>query len=209
MLDLQVFYEFIPMDSFGKENQPVYTIDQVEKGVNYALVISTGCGLWRYIIGDTIQFTCLNPYKVIITGRTKHYINAFGEEVIVNNAENALRVACSATNAVVKEFTAGPIFMEGHEKGAHEWVIEFDRCPDDLEYFTDILDEQLCAENSDYEAKRFKNTTLRRPVVHAVPEGTYYKWMQSTGKLGGQNKVPRLSNGREYIEAILKATKYK
>lgn len=209
MLDLQVFYEFIPMDSFGTEHQRVYTIDQVEKGINYALVITTGCGLWRYIIGDTVQFTSLSPHKVIITGRTKHFINAFGEEVIVNNAENALRVACEATNAVVKEYTAGPIFMEGHEKGAHEWVIEFERSPVDLEHFIDILDEQLCAENSDYEAKRFRNTTLRRPVVHAVPEGTYYKWMQSRGKLGGQNKVPRLSNNREFIEAILKATKYK
>lgn len=208
MLDLQVFYEFIPMDRFGQVHPPVYTIDQVQTGVNYALVITTGCGLWRYILGDTVQFTSVHPPKVIITGRTKHFINAFGEEVIVNNAENALAAACSATQAVVKEYTAGPIFMEGNEKGAHEWVIEFEKMPASIERFTAILDEQLCAENSDYEAKRFKNTTLRRPVVHAVAEGTFYRWMQSRGKLGGQNKVPRLSNSREYIEAILKATKY-
>lgn len=202
MLDYGVFFEFIPMENINDEHPPVFTVDDVRTGVNYAMVISTNGGLWRYMIGDTISFTSLSPHKFKITGRTKYFINAFGEEIILENAEKALMIACEHTRAMIKDYTAGPIFMTAETKGSHEWIIEFEKDPDDLDRFTDVLDKTLCSINSDYEAKRFKNITLVKPTVLAVSKGTFYKWFQSKGKLGGQNKMPRLSNNRKFIEEI-------
>lgn len=203
MLDYNVFYEFIPVEQVGKENPETYTIDRVETGRNYALVITTNAGLWRYIIGDTVIFTSLYPHKIKISGRTRQFINAFGEEVIVDNAEKALKEACLQTGAVISEYTAGPVYMDSTSNGAHEWLIEFEKEPDNLSQFTQILDKTLCTLNSDYEAKRNRDITLRIPAVHSLPQGTFYNWMKNRGKLGGQNKVPRLSNDRKYIEEIL------
>lgn len=202
MLDYGVFFEFVPIDKISDDNPPAYTIEEVTTGVNYALIISTNGGLWRYMIGDTIEFTSLTPHKFKITGRTKFFINAFGEEIILENAENALMTACKHTNALIKDYTAGPIYMTANAKGAHEWMIEFERAPIDLERFTDVLDKTLCSINSDYEAKRFKNITLVKPTVISVPNGTFYKWFQTKGKVGGQNKMPRLSNERKYLDEI-------
>ena len=202
MLDLGIFFEFIPADRLNSDSPPVYTISEVECGVNYAMVISTNGGLWRYMIGDTIVFTNLNPHKFRISGRTKQFINAFGEEVISDNAEMALDAACKATGALIAEYTAGPVFIEKDSKGSHEWLIEFEKEPADLSVFSDHLDEALKSVNSDYEAKRFKDLNLVKPVVRSVPAGTFYKWLRTKNKLGGQNKVPRLSNTREYIEDI-------
>jgi hypothetical protein len=158
--------------------------------------------LWRYMIGDTITFTSLTPHKFKITGRTKYFINAFGEEIIQDNAEKALHTACEHTGAHIKDYTAGPIYMSGNKKGSHEWVIEFEKDPDDLDRFADVLDKTLCSINSDYEAKRFKNSTLVKPTVIAAKRGTFYKWFMGKGKLGGQNKMPRLANDRKYLEEI-------
>jgi hypothetical protein len=202
MLDLGVFYEFIAMDRLEDPNRPVYTVRDVEKGVNYAIVITTNGGLWRYMIGDTIVFTSLNPHKFRISGRTKYYINAFGEEVILDNAEKALMSACSETGAVIKEYTAGPLYMSDSRKGAHEWMIEFETAPGSLDRFGEILDHSLCELNSDYEAKRFKNITLMKPRIISLNPGTFYRWMQKRGKLGGQNKIPRLSNDRKYLDEL-------
>ena len=202
MLDYGMFYEFLPtvhLDDPGK----AIPLSQVKKGVNYALIISNSNGLWRYMIGDTIEFTSIKPYKIRITGRTKLYINAFGEEIIIDNAEKAMNAACKATGATLQDYTAGPIYMSGRGKGAHEWLIEFSREPDSLEAFTETLDKTLQELNSDYQAKRFKDTTLYAPVVRSLPQGSFYKWMESRGKVGGQNKVPRLSNERKFIEALL------
>ncbi|MCX6300974.1 MAG: GH3 auxin-responsive promoter family protein [Bacteroidia bacterium] len=204
MLDYGIFYEFIPANKTGTDFPLSYTIGEVEKGVNYAIVISTNGGLWRYLIGDTIVFTSLDPYRFHISGRTKHFINAFGEEVIMDNAEKALEAACLATNAIISEYTAGPVFMDASSRGSHEWIIEFEKSPDDLNHFTDILDRTLQSVNSDYEAKRFKDINLVKPVIRTVPKGTFHNWLKSINKLGGQNKVPRLSNNREYIEDIYK-----
>ncbi len=204
MLDYNVFYEFIPLHQFGKESPEVLTIDQVETGKNYAIVITTNAGLWRYIIGDTVVFTSLFPHKIKISGRTRQFINAFGEEVIVDNAEKALKEACHITGAIVSEYTAGPVYMDSEQNGAHEWLIEFEKQPIDLVDFTRILDQTLCSLNSDYEAKRTKNITLRLPIVRSMPLGTFYAWMKQRGKLGGQFKVPRLANDRKYIEDILR-----
>ncbi len=202
MLDYGVFYEFIPMDQFDKENPAVLSIGEVEPGVNYALVISTNSGLWRYLIGDTVIFSSTFPHKIKISGRTKHFINAFGEEVIIDNAEKALKVACDKTGAIINEYTAAPIYMDREHKGSHEWLIEFEKEPEDLDYFTNTLDIALCSLNSDYEAKRYKNITLEKPTVRNVPPGTFYDWFNYKGKLGGQNKMPRLSNERKYIEEL-------
>lgn len=202
MLDLGVFYEFIPADKVNSDSAQVYTIGEVEAGVNYAMVITTNGGLWRYMIGDTIMFTSLRPYKFKISGRTKEYINAFGEEVISDNAEKAIESACKATGALISEYTAGPVFIEADSKGSHEWIIEFEKEPDSLSRFIDNLDEALKSVNSDYEAKRFKDLNLIKPVVRSVPAGTFYNWLRAKNKLGGQNKVPRLSNNREYIEDL-------
>ncbi len=202
-----VFYEFIPLNQLEEARAGRYTpetMSNVRKGVNYAMVITTSGGLWRYLIGDTVMFTSIQPHKIKITGRTKHYINVFGEELIIDNAENALRKACEQSGAKVNDYTVAPVFMDSTAKGAHEWIIEFSYPPADTEAFAELLDAALCNENSDYEAKRSKNTTLRRLQLHSVPGGTFYRWMETRGKLGGQNKVPRLSNTREYVEELLR-----
>ncbi|QCR24043.1 hypothetical protein C1N53_17905 [Pontibacter sp. SGAir0037] len=203
MLDYGVFYEFIPMDQIEEENPKALTLDQVELGKNYALIISTNAGLWRYKIGDTIRFTSIKPYRIKISGRTKHFINAFGEEVIVENAEVAITKACKATGAIITNFTAAPVYMESGKRGGHEWLIEFEKSPDNLERFTEVLDQTLREINSDYDAKRHKDIALQAPIVHAVPQGTFLSWLSKKGKLGGQNKIPRLSNSREYLEEII------
>lgn len=203
MLDYGVFYEFLPTDQLGTPNPKAVSIADVELNKNYAMVISTNSGLWRYMIGDTVMFTSTFPHKIKITGRTKHFINAFGEEVIIDNAEQALKIACEKTGALIKEYTAAPIYMGDSAKGAHEWLIEFDVEPNDLNFFTTVLDNALCTINSDYEAKRYKSITLSLPVVKSMKPGTFFYWMKERGKLGGQNKVPRLSNNREYVDALL------
>ena len=203
LLDNGIFFEFIPMDKFGSADPKVITLEDVEVGKNYAIVITTNGGLWRYIIGDTVKFTSTDPFRIVVTGRTKHFINAFGEELIIENAEEGIRKACEKTQAVIKEFTAGPIFMEGNEKGAHEWIIEFEKKPDSIEAFANILDESLQELNSDYEAKRYKNMTLNPLKLNVARENLFFDWMKSRGKLGGQNKVPRLSNTREYLDDLL------
>lgn len=204
MLDYGVYYEFIPMKEFGKDNPPALTLNEVELGENYAMVISTNAGLWRYIIGDTVKFTSKYPFKIKITGRTKHFINAFGEEVIIDNAEGALLKACRETGAIVNEYTAGPVYIGDTQKGAHQWIIEFEKLPDNMEEFATILDKSLQELNSDYEAKRYKNLTLERLHLVVAPKDTFYKWMKKRGKTGGQNKIPRLSNERKYLDDLLK-----
>ncbi|NVK63188.1 MAG: GH3 auxin-responsive promoter family protein [Flavobacteriales bacterium] len=205
MLDYGIFFEFIPMSDFkGTESTKVLSISEVETGVNYAMVISTNAGLWRYIIGDTIKFTSLKPFRFKITGRTKSFINTFGEELIEENATVAIAEACKRTNAVVRDFTACPVFMNGEEQGAHEWCIEFMKSPDEMERFKLILDEELRAVNSDYDAKRYNNMVLLEPKIHLMEKGTFDRWLDSIGKLGGQNKVPRLSNSRTIVEQILR-----
>ncbi|MFN4122337.1 MAG: GH3 auxin-responsive promoter family protein [Flavobacteriales bacterium] len=203
MLDYGIFYEFVPMDGSGYNPENAISLEDVALDTNYALLISTNGGLWRYMIGDTIQFTSLNPFRIKITGRTKHFINTFGEELIVDNAEKGLEIACEKTAATIKEYTAGPIYMKGSDNGAHEWLIEFERPPENLDYFTEVLDNALKTLNSDYEAKRYKDITLRKPIVRKLEEGSFYNWMKIRGKLGGQNKVPRLSNDRKYLDEIL------
>ncbi len=206
MLDYGIFYEFMPMSEYGKDHPKTHTLDEVEKDVNYALVISTNSGLWRYIIGDTIRFTSVNPFRFIITGRTKHFINAFGEELMIENADFAISSACKKLNASITDYTAAPVHFEDHKIGAHEWLIEFDEMPASIEHFTDELDSHLKQVNSDYEAKRFKDMAMIRPIVKVLPKGTFQAWLKRAGKLGGQHKVPRLSNTRQYIEEILSAT---
>lgn len=204
MLDYGIFYEFIPAEKAASGAYEALTIGEVEKGVNYAVVISTNGGLWRYMMGDTIVFTSVFPFRFTISGRTKHFINVFGEELIVDNADKALQAACLETGAIISDYTAGPVFMNTGSKGSHEWIIEFEKKPQDLARFTVVLDETLKSLNSDYEAKRHKDLNLVIPVVRAVPEGTFSKWLKSKQKFGGQNKVPRLSNSREYIEDLYK-----
>ena len=204
MIDYGVFYEFIPLEQFGRADAKAVPLWGVEPGVNYAMVISTSCGLWRYIIGDTVKFTQCNPYKFVITGRTKHFINAFGEELIVDNAEKGLAQACIATGAQVKDYTAAPIFMDEHAKCRHQWVIEFAKKPDSVDEFASILDRSLQAINSDYEAKRHKDITLQPLQIVEARPGLFDDWLKSKGKLGGQHKIPRLSNSRDYIEELLK-----
>jgi hypothetical protein len=201
MLDYGMFYEFLPVKTLDDPSTAL-PLEEVEPGVNYALIVSNSNGLWRYLIGDTVEFTSVKPYKIRITGRTKLYINAFGEEIIIDNAERAIRAACLATGAAVQDYTAGPVYMSGNDKGAHEWLIEFSQEPDCVQRFAQMLDETLREVNSDYAAKRFKDTTLYAPVVRALPTGTFYRWMESRGKAGGQNKVPRLANDRKYIDAL-------
>lgn len=204
MLDYGIFFEFIPMSSFdGVNSKEAYKIDDVEEGVNYALVISTNGGLWRYILGDTIRFTSVEPYRFKITGRTKSFINAFGEELIVENAEIAIAHAAKLTNAQIREFTVCPIYMEANGEGAHEWIIEFMKYPDEMDRFTLLLDEKLRELNSDYDAKRYHDLLLKMPVVKPVEHGIFDLWLRSLGKLGGQNKIPRLSNDRKIVEQIL------
>lgn len=204
MLDYGIFYEFIPMESYnGTASTHVIPLSQVELNKNYALVISTNGGLWRYIVGDTIKFTSLLPYRFLVTGRTKSFINAFGEELVVENAEKAIAVASKETNAQVKDYTVAPVFMQGRQKGAHEWLIEFKVAPNDLTEFTMILDQSLKDLNSDYEAKRQSDMSLQMPIVNMAPELTFENWLKSNGKLGGQHKVPRLNNNRHILEEIM------
>lgn len=203
MLDYGIFYEFIPVDEIGKPTPVALTISQTDMDTDYALVISTNSGLWRYMIGDTIRFTSLCPHKMVISGRTRHFINVFGEEVMVDNADKAIRIACDKTGVEISDYTAAPVYMSDDRQGAHEWVIEFEKAPADLDYFTDLLDHALMSLNSDYEAKRYRNLTLEKPIVHAAKQGTFYHWLREKGKLGGQNKVPRLSNERKYIEELI------
>ncbi len=203
MLDYGIFYEFITMDTYGSENQNVLPLWEVEVNKNYVIIITTNAGLWRYKIGDTVRFTSTNPYRIRITGRTKHHINVFGEELIIENAEEALKQICKKTKAEIKDYTVAPIFMSGKEKGAHEWIIEFRKAPKDLNYFTEFLDNALKSLNSDYEAKRYNNITLKMPMVHMARENLFYDWLKSKDKLGGQHKIPRLSNKREYLEELL------
>ena len=204
MIDYGVFYEFIPMDEFGTENPTIVPLWGVETNKNYAMVISTSCGLWRYIIGDTVMFTSKKPYKFVITGRTKHFINAFGEELIVDNAEKGLAYACEQTGAEVLEYTAAPVFMDDNAKCRHQWLIEFSKEPADLNQFAALLDTKLQEINSDYEAKRYKNITLQHLEIVKARHNLFNDWLKSKGKLGGQHKVPRLSNSRKNIDEMLK-----
>ena len=198
-----IFYEFMPLEEYKKTNPKTISLKAVQLHKNYAIVISTTGGLWRYIMGDTVEFTSLNPYKIKITGRLKHYMNAFGEEVIVDNADVAIAAAALKTNAIVKDYTAAPIHFTANSNGAHEWLIEFDKAPENLSLFTKEMDAALKAVNSDYEAKRHKDIALRMPVVHAMKIGTFTEWLRSKGKVGGQHKVPRLSNERKIVDEIL------
>jgi hypothetical protein len=203
MLDYGIFYEFIPLDQVDRPDPEVYTVENVVKDKIYAIVITTNSGLWRYMIGDTVKFTSLFPHKIVITGRTKHFINAFGEEIIIENAEKALKTACEKTGAIISEYTAAPVFMSNDTKGGHEWLIEFSKEPENMEYFASALDHALMSVNSDYEAKRFRNITLEQPVVTPLKKKVFYTWLEKKGKLGGQNKVPRLFNDRRYVEELL------
>ncbi|WP_018615083.1 GH3 auxin-responsive promoter family protein [Segetibacter koreensis] len=198
-----IFYEFLPVEEYGKANPQTLQLDSVEIGKNYAVVISTNGGLWRYLIGDTIQFTSLSPYKIKVSGRIKHFINAFGEEVIVNNSDCAIAAACEKTGAIVNDYTAAPIYFSEKGNGGHEWLIQFEKEPSDLGFFTYELDNALKNANSDYEAKRHKDIALRMPVIRSLKKGVFEEWLKSKGKLGGQHKVPRLSNDRKYIDEIL------
>ncbi|WP_445709857.1 GH3 auxin-responsive promoter family protein [Flavobacterium sp.] len=204
MLDYGIFYEFIPMDTFGTLNQRVIPLNDVELNKNYALVITTNSGLWRYLIGDTIRFTSINPYRIIVSGRTKHHINVFGEELMVENTDKAIAKTCCELNCEVIDYTVAPIFMENKEKGAHEWIIEFKSKPDSIETFSYKLDKNLQFLNSDYEAKRFNNMTLNPIKVNVARNNLFYDWLKDNDKLGGQHKIPRLSNERKYLDELLK-----
>jgi len=204
MLDYGIYYEFISMDEFGNDNARVLNLDEVELGKNYAVLISTNGGLWRYLIGDTVIFTSVAPFKIKVSGRTKHYINAFGEELMVGNTDKAIEMTCASTKASVREYTAAPVFMDDDKKGCHQWLIEFNQEPDNFERFCELLDKNLQSLNSDYESKRYKSITLDSPDVTKVRTNLFYDWLKEKNKLGGQHKVPRLSNSREYIEELLK-----
>ncbi len=199
-----IFYEFMPVEEYGKPQPQTIGLKDAELNKNYALVISTNGGLWRYLIGDTIQFTVLKPYKIKVTGRLKHYMNAFGEEVIVDNTDAAIAIAAKKSGAGVNDYTAAPVYFSEENNGAHEWLIEFDKEPEDLNTFAVELDNALKAVNSDYEAKRYKDIALRMPIIHSIKKGTFTEWLRSKGKLGGQHKVPRLSNDRILLEEINK-----
>lgn len=202
MLDYGIFYEFIPMDTFGTDRQKAVRLADVELHKNYALVITTNSGLWRYVIGDTVRFTSLNPYRIRVTGRTKHHINVFGEELMVENTDQAIAKACQQTGLEVIDYTVAPIFMETHSKGAHEWIIEFKTPPEHPNEFASLLDSLLQSLNSDYEAKRYNNMTLNPLVMNIARPGLFYDWLKEHDKLGGQHKIPRLSNQRDYLEQL-------
>ncbi|MDD2799480.1 MAG: GH3 auxin-responsive promoter family protein [Bacteroidales bacterium] len=203
MIDYGIFYEFIPFNEYAVENPKVLPLWEVETGKNYAVVITTNSGLWRYKLGDTVMFTSTKPYKIKITGRTKHHINAFGEELMIDNAEKGLLRACAQTGAKVKEYTAAPVFMSSKTKGNHEWLIEFEKLPTSMEEFCQILDKTLQEINSDYEAKRYKDMTLKKLEIVVARKNLFHDWLKSKGKLGGQHKIPRLSNSREYLDELL------
>jgi hypothetical protein len=203
-VDHGIFMEFMPVSEYKKDDPQTIGLQDVELEKNYAPVISSNSGLWRYLLGDTIQFTSLDPFRVKVTGRLKHFINAFGEEVIVDNTDKAIAIASQKTGAIVNEYTAAPVYFSDESNGAHEWLIEFEKLPDDPGHFADELDIALKNTNSDYEAKRYKNIALSKPVIHIIEKGLFNQWLKSKGKLGGQHKVPRLSNERNYVEEILK-----
>ena len=207
MLDYGIYYEFLPMEEWDKEKPQAIGISDLEIGRNYALVISTNAGLWRYLIGDTLVFTSLNPLRFRISGRTRHFINTFGEELMVDNADKALSIACTRTGAEINDYTAAPVFLDSTHQARHQWLIEFKKEPDDPASFAEILDSSLKNLNSDYEAKRSDDLLLKQPEIIPLPQGTFYQWLKGKGKLGGQNKVPRLSNSREYADEILKILK--
>ncbi|AXP81099.1 GH3 auxin-responsive promoter [Mariniflexile rhizosphaerae] len=204
MLDYGIFYEFIPMDIYATDAEKAIPLSEVKLHQNYAVIITTNAGLWRYKIGDTVKFTSLNPYRIKVSGRTKHFINVFGEELIIENAEEALKKVCKKTKSEIVDYTAAPIFMEGKEKGAHEWLIEFKTPPKDIDYFNELLDNALKALNSDYEAKRYNNITLNKPKINIARKNLFYDWLKQNNKLGGQHKVPRLSNTRLYLDDLMK-----
>ncbi|MDG2052364.1 MAG: GH3 auxin-responsive promoter family protein [Flavobacteriaceae bacterium] len=204
MLDYGIFYEFIPMDTYNSTKEIIIPLSEVQLDKNYAIVITTNAGLWRYKIGDTVRFTSINPYRIKVTGRTKHHINVFGEELIIENAEAALRKAAKLTHSEIIDYTAGPIFMKGKEKGTHEWIIEFKKHPDDIDTFNQLLDAFLQEVNSDYEAKRYRNITLKFPKIRIARKDLFKDWLKQNNKLGGQHKIPRLSNSREFLEELLK-----
>jgi len=203
MLDYGIYYEFIPVEELDNEYPRAVGLGDVQVGRNYAMVITTNAGLWRYSIGDTVRFTSVSPYRIKISGRTRHFINAFGEQLIIQNPEAAIDKACEATGAVIDNFTAAPIFLDKGKKGGHEWIIEFKSQPSDRTKFQRVLDETLRAINSDYDAKRQHDIALVAPLINIVESGTFYNWMKRRGKLGGQHKVPRLFNTREYVDDIL------
>lgn len=198
-----IFYEFMPTEEYGKDFPITYGLEEVKLGVNYALIISTNAGLWRYVLGDTVQFTSLEPFRIKVSGRLKHFINAFGEELIIDNSDFAIEQACIETGAKVNDYTAAPVYISEHENGTHEWIIEFEELPVAIDVFTATLDKYLQQSNSDYEAKRHKDIALRMPIVHRMQQGGFNEWLKSKGKEGGQNKVPRLSNERKHLEEIL------
>jgi len=198
-----IYYEFMPVEEYSSANPKTLELREVELGKNYAIIISTNAGLWRYLVGDTVQFTSLRPFRIKVSGRLKFFINAFGEEVIVDNSDHAIAEACAATNAIVNDYTACPVFFSDNECGAHEWIIEFDKAPENLTTFTEAMDAALKKINSDYEAKRYKNMALRMPIVHIMPNGGFNNWLKSKGKLGGQHKVPRLANDRIVLEEVM------
>jgi len=203
MLDYGIFYEFIPVEEVGTENPRVYNLSEVTTGVNYAMVITTNAGLWRYQVGDTVQFTGTNPYRIIVSGRTKHFINVFGEELMVHNTDQALSLACEKTHAMVSDYTVAPVFMSD-SNGAHEWLIEFEKEPNNFDYFVHVLDSSLKQLNSDYEAKRYNDYVLKTPLVKQLPKGSFYNWLKLNNRLGGQYKVPRLYNARDFVDSINK-----
>ncbi|MCS6833551.1 MAG: GH3 auxin-responsive promoter family protein, partial [Flammeovirgaceae bacterium] len=203
LLDHGVFYEFVPMEDIEKEHPRAIGLEDVELEKNYAVIITTNAGLWRYNIGDVIKFTHKEPFRFKIVGRTKQFINAFGEELMVDNAEVAIAFAAQQTGALVRNYTAAPIYLEAGKRGGHEWIIEFEQLPDDIDKFTTLLDEKLRQVNGDYDAKRYKDIALVMPVVHIAPQGTFYEWLKRKNKLGGQHKVPRLANHRQYLEDVL------
>lgn len=203
MLDYGIYYEFIPLENVNDENPKVLSLEDIELHKNYAIIITTNGGLWRYQIGDTVQFTSLKPFKFKISGRTKLFINAFGEEIIIDNAEKAMQLACKKTNAILKDYMGAPIFMDDNRKGAHQWLIEFEKDPSNIDEFNYLFDNALMSQNSDYEAKRYKNITLDKPVITIARSDLFYDWLKKKGKLGGQNKVPRLANNRELIDEVL------
>ena len=200
MLDYGIFYEFIPL---GEDDSAIIPLDQVQLGQRYILVITTNGGLWRYKIGDVVQFTSLSPYRIQIAGRIKHYINAFGEELVIENADRAIAVAALTCDVEVVDYSVAPIFMEGNKKGSHEWMIEFKKVPKDLMQFQSVLDQELKRLNSDYEAKRYKDMTMVLPKINVAQQGLFYRWLEHKGKLGGQHKVPRLSNDRKLMDSLL------
>jgi len=204
MLDYGIFYEFIPVKTHGNIALTAIPLSEVEINKEYAMVITTNSGLWRYQLGDTIRFTSVNPYRFVIAGRTKHFINVFGEELMIDNAEKALLIACEKNNASVKEYTVAPVLMDSKKAGAHQWLIEFEKEPSDLNYFLEVLDNALKTINSDYEAKRYGNYVLQKPILIVAKQGLFYEWLALKNKLGGQYKVPRLLNNNSLMQELLK-----